>query len=307
MSDLEKWQELSQEKTTIESINQPKDNISFLFDEGKKKYQRPDEIDRQMLHFIKNFDWDDLWLLYKAFKQWGDGFFIDTHNIKTISFPTGRADKEKTAPLFDWNEFFAKDASLNGKYTTNYRILPAGRFLISRMDQNPELVEEQKLHDLTLLFRSGEANIVRAISKNGEMRVLCFSHEAIQEIEEIKKVLYLERHLQEKYWLTKEQTKTIIEMYKDTTKDIQEILDIIENAFHFEDHLQEKYWRTKIQTELILDMYKDNTKNIEEILDTVEKEYAQYGEHWPWKEPTSEYLYHILMTAEEIPTTEEIQ
>lgn len=236
---------------------QKTNNMQLLFDESKRKYQWPDTIDIQMFEYIKKFDGQDLRLLYKTFKQDGEGEYIDTRKIKTLYFPTWWADKEKTAPLFDWNLFFTGEASKNWKQSTKYWLLSAGKILFERMDKNPDLINEQRMSDLTMLFRKWEGNIMRAIGKNWELNMFCFSEKDVQRIEEIKKVINFQQDLQTKYWWTKDQIQGIIDKHKNIT-------------------------------------------DIEEIITTIETEYQKYWEHWQRSEPTPEYLYEVLMTAEEV-------
>lgn len=236
---------------------QNQDNVQILFDHAKARYQRPDAIDTQMMEYIKYFDGRDLWLLYKVFKQDGVDGYITTKNIRTLNFPTWWADRAKTAPLFEWNLFLTRELISNSKRSTRYRLLPAGKLLFDRMDNNPELIDEQHMYDLTTFFVKWEGHIMRCIGKSWEAYLHCLTDTEVNKIEEIKKVIHFEMDLQNKYWWTKEQTKNILDLYK-------------------------------------------NISDIQTVIETIEKDYAKYKE-LSWREdPTSEYLYHVLMTAESI-------
>lgn len=98
---------------------------------------------------------------------------------------------------------------------------------------------------------------MRCIGKSWEAYLHCLTDTEVNKIEEIKKVIHFEMDLQNKYWWTKEQTKNILDLYK-------------------------------------------NISDIQTVIETIEKDYAKYKE-LSWREdPTSEYLYHVLMTAESI-------
>lgn len=212
-----------------------RNNIPLLFAQAKTKYQRPDAIDMQMLEYIQHFDGNDLWLMYKVFRQNGDGAYIDTKHIKSLRFPTGWADKAKTAPLFEWNLFLTREPISHGKRSTRYRLLPAGKILFDRMDHNPELIDEQKLHDLTLFFVQENERITKAIWKQGEVRMLCFSEEAIDKFNKISKVLHFQMDLQEKYGRTKEQADAVIRQYPDITDIDQAIATISQEYMQYGD------------------------------------------------------------------------